>query len=57
VPTDDEFDELSADIAEAVLKATKLGLSNLTFLLKMALLEAVESYAQPLNDESGDILN
>jgi hypothetical protein len=57
VPTDDEFDELSADIAEAVLKASELGLSNLTFLLKMALLEAVESYAQPLNDESGDILN
>jgi hypothetical protein len=57
VPTDDEFDELSADIAEAVLKASELGLSNLTFLLKMALLEVVESYAKPLNDEAGDIVN
>lgn len=57
MPTDDEFDELSADIAEAVLKATELGLSTLTFLLKMALLEAIESYAQPLNDEPGDIVN
>jgi hypothetical protein len=57
VPTDDEFDELSANIAEAVSKATELGLSTLTFLLKMALLEAVESSAQPLNDEAGDIVN
>jgi hypothetical protein len=57
VPTDDEFDELSANIAEAVSKATELGLSTLTFLLNMALLEAVERYAKPLNDEAGDVVN
>jgi hypothetical protein len=57
VPADDEFDELSADIAKAVLMATELGLPTLAFLLKMALLEVVEIYAKPLNDEAGDIVH
>jgi hypothetical protein len=57
VPADDEFDELSAAIAKAVLMATELGLPTLAFLLKMALLEVVEIYAEPLHDEAGDIVH
>lgn len=54
---DDDLTELSRDIAEAVLKAKKLGLNTVTYILRMALLEALEGSIRAPNSPEDNIVN
>ena len=54
---DDDLTGLSRDIAEAVLKAKKLGLSTVTYILRMALLEALDGSICVPNEPENNVVN